>query len=307
MNPLRGIAFKLISVSLFMAMAAFVKATAEDVPPGEAMFFRAAFALPVTLIWLRARGEFPVGLRTKNPLGHVWRGLVGSAAMAFGFFALGLLPLPEVVAIGFAAPILATIFAAMFLGETIRAYRMFAVALGLVGVVIIVWPRLSGIDAGSATKLETVGAFAALLSATLAALAQVFVRKLTMTEATGAIVFWFSLTTAALSLLTAPFGWVMPSAGVFAMLVAAGLFGGLGQIFLTMGYRHAETAVIAPFDYAQMLFALVIGWFVFAEAPTSLTLAGAALTTSAGLLIIWRERRLGIERRLARKVMTPQG
>lgn len=307
MNPLRGITLKLLAVAVFMVMASLVKATADIVPPGEAMFFRSAFAIPLVLGWLWLTGELPGALRTTNPMGHVWRGLVGSCAMGFSFLALGLIPLPEAVAIGFAAPILATILAAMFLGETIRLYRLFAVALGLVGVTLVIWPRLGAIDAESATKLETVGAFAALLAAVFAALAQVFVRKLVHKETTGAIVIYFSLTATLLSLLSAPFGWVLPPTGPLALLIVCGLIGGLGQVLLTMSYRHAETSVIAPFDYAQIIFALLIGWFVFSEAPTGMMLTGAALSIVGGIVIIWRERQLGIERPQSRKVMTPQG
>ncbi|MEX2517707.1 MAG: DMT family transporter [Paracoccaceae bacterium] len=307
MNPLRGIAFKLLSVAVFMAMSTIIKATAAEVPPGEAMFFRSAFAIPPVLIWLFFIGEFPAALRTKNPMGHVWRGLVGTGGMAFSFLALGLIPLPEAVAIGFAAPILATIFAAMFLGETIRLYRIFAIALGLAGVFLVVWPRLGSIDAATATALETVGVFSALLAAIFAALAQVFVRKLVSIETTGAIVIYFSLTSTCLSLLSAPFGWTLPSGETMMLLILAGLLGGLGQVLLTISYRNAETSVIAPFDYAAIILALLVGWFVFSEAPTALMLSGAGLTVAAGVIIIWRERQLGIERAKSRKVMTPQG
>ena len=143
MSPLRGIAFKIASVVVFVAMASLIKATADQVPPGQAVFFRSIFAAPVIIVWLAQRRELPQGLRTTNPLGHVWRGLMGGTAMGLGFAGLGLLPLPEVTAIGYAAPILTVIFAAMFLGEEVRAFRLTAVALGLFGVMIVLSPRLS--------------------------------------------------------------------------------------------------------------------------------------------------------------------
>jgi len=152
-----------------------------------------------------------------------------------------------------------------------------------------------------------VGAMAALLGAVFAALAQVFVRKLIHSEKTATIVFYFSLTASILSLVTLPFGWVVPLPREAVLLVAAGLLGGVGQILLTESYRHAETGVIAPFEYVSMLLALVLGYVVFSEVPTASMLAGAALIVSAGLFIIWRERRLGLQRPGARKVMTPQG
>jgi drug/metabolite transporter (DMT)-like permease len=227
--------------------------------------------------------------------------------MALGFTALGLLPLPEVTAIGYGTPVLVTIFAAMFLGERIRTYRLAAVALGLIGVLIVLYPRLSGLSVESASKLETVGAMAVLLSTVFSALAACFVRKLVQTESTTAIVFYFSLTCSVLALMTLPFGWVIPAPEQLALLVGAGLLGGVGQILLTSSYRHADTAVIAPFEYTSILLALAVGWYVFDEAPTVPMLAGAGIVVVSGLIIIFRERQLGLERGQARKVMTPQG
>lgn len=307
MDPVRGIVLKLLSVCVFMAMATCIKAAADAAPAGEAVFFRSLFAIPPLLIWMAMRGELPAKLRTTNPMGHFWRGLVGVSSMGLGFLALGLLPLPEAVAIGYAAPLLATVFAAMFLGETVRLYRLAAVALGLAGVVMVLAPRLTVLDAEAATKLETVGAFAALMAAVFAALAQVFVRKLVLTEHTATIVFWFSVTSAALSLVTLPFGWVVPPLEATAMLIAAGVFGGIGQILLTSSYRHAETSVIAPFEYASMLLALGIGYVIFDEIPTWSMIGGAALVILAGIVIIWRERQLGIERRRAKGAVSPHG
>ncbi len=306
-NPVRGIGLKILSVAVFMGMATCIKAAAENIPAGQAVFFRSFFAIPPIVLWLALSGHLRSDLATKNPMGHFWRGLVGVSAMGLGFTALGLLPLPEAVAIGYAAPILATIFAAMFLGERLRLYRMGAVALGMLGVVVVLSPRLTVLDVETASKLETVGAFAALSGAVFAALAQVFVRKLVVEEHVAAIVFYFSLTASMFALLTIPFGWVCPTPWEAALLVGAGLLGGLGQILLTASYRLAETSVIAPFEYASMLLALAVGYFVFSEIPTWTMVGGAALVMLAGIIIILREHQLGMERQRARKAMTPQG
>jgi drug/metabolite transporter (DMT)-like permease len=306
-GPTRGILLKVASVAVFMAMSTCIKVVAVDIPAGQTVFFRSIFAIPVILVWLWLRHDLRTGLRTQNPVGHVWRGLIGCSAMALSFTALGLLPLPEVTAIGYAAPLLVTVFAAMFLGETVRFYRLSAVLLGLVGVLIVLSPRLSVLGIDEATKHETVGAMAMLLAAVFMALAVVFVRRMVQTEQTAAIVFYFSLTCTLLSLLTIPFGWVMPTGKEAVLLVAAGLLGGLGQILLTSSYRHAEAAVIAPFDYTSMLMALAIGYLLFDEAPTGAMLGGAALVVSAGLFIIWREHRLGLKRGQGRRIVTPQG
>ncbi|MFP4044539.1 MAG: EamA family transporter, partial [Rhodosalinus sp.] len=116
-----------------------------------------------------------------------------------------------------------------------------------------------------------------------------------------------SLTATGFSLLTLPFGWVWPAPWEAGLLIAAGLLGGVAQIFLTSAYRHADASVVAPFDYASMLFALGIGYFIFAEVPTWPMLAGAALIILAGVVILWRERQIGMARGRARAGLTPHG
>ena len=307
MRPLQGIALKVGSVLVFIVMSSLIKTTTTDIPAGEAVFFRSFFALPVIVAWLAMRRELATGLQAHNPISHIWRGLMGTLAMGLGFAGLGFLPLPEVTAIGYASPLLVVVFAAMFLGEEVRLFRISAVALGLTGVMIVLSPRLTVVSGDVASQREAFGAMLVLAGAFCSALAQVFVRKLVNTEKTAAIVFYFSLTSTVLSLTTLPFGWAVPTAWQFATLVLAGLLGGVGQILLTSSYRGTDASLIAPFDYASMIFALAIGYFVFAEVPTLTMLAGAALVIFAGILIIWRERKLGIERNKGRKAMTPQG
>ena len=306
-RPLRGILLKLGSVVVFIVMASLVKAVSDRVPAGQAVFFRSFFAIPVILVWLAMRGELRTGLRAADPMGHVWRGVVGPVAMGLGFAGAEFLPLPEVTAIGYAAPLLTVVFAAMFLGEDVRIFRISMVVLGITGVLIVLSPRLTLGGGDTVRTTEALGAMLVLGGAVFAALAQVFIRKLVHSESTAAIVFWFSVTASGLALVTLPFGWVVPTAGEAAMLVACGLLGGIGQILLTSAYREADASVVAPFDYASILFALAIGWWFFAEAPTVTMLAGAALVVLAGVLIIWREHRLGLERARQRKAMTPQG
>lgn len=299
MQPIHGILLKIASVCVFMCMASLIKATADVVPPGQAVFFRSFFALPIIFGWLAMRHELRDGWKTKNPLGHFWRGLVGTSAMGLGFTGLGLLPLPEVTAIGYAAPLLVVVFAAMFLDEKVGVFRLSTVALGMVGVLIVLAPRLS-VELG---VTETFGAVVVLMGAVLAALAQVFVRKLVRTEGTAAIVFWFTVTSSILALFTIPWGWAWPGWSASLLLILAGLFGGIGQIFLTSSYRYADASLVAPFDYTSMLLALGIGYFVFDEVPTRTMLIGAAIVIFAGVLIIWRERQLGLQRAQARKAM----
>ncbi len=305
MRPLRGIALKLASVVLFVIMGALIKATSDRIPAGQAMFSRAFFAIPVILAWLALRRELASGFRVVSPMGHVWRGLLGAMSMGLGFAALAYLPFPEVTALGYTAPLLTVIFAAIFLGEDVRAFRISMVVLGIVGVLIVLAPRLTLTRGDPGDTAQALGVMLVLSSAVFASLAQVTLRKLVQTETTSSIVFWLMVNVSLLSLVTLPFGWVMPTRAEAAMMVMSGVIGGVGQIFITSAYREADVSVIAPFDYASMLFALAIGYWIFGEVPTLAMLCGAALIILAGVLIIWRERRLGIERAKQRKAMTP--
>lgn len=304
MSPLRGMALKLCAVFLFVIMASLIKASSDVVPPGEAVFFRSFFALPVIIGWLALSGDLRTGLKTNNPWGHLFRGMFGVCAMAFAFAGLGLLPLPEVTVLGYAAPIMTVVFAAFVLGERIRLIRISAVFLGLIGVVIVMLPQLGNESLGTAARW---GVALVLLSATLRAMAHVYIRKLVQKETTSSVVFYFAMTASCLSLLTSPFGWVWPDPITAAQLIGAGLVGGVAQILLTSAYKHAEAAFLAPVDYASILFALVIGYTVFNEIPTVQTVIGAAVIIAAGVLIIWRERQLGVKRGPARSNLTPQG
>lgn len=304
-RPGLAVTLKLGAVFLFTTMAALIKATSADVPPGEAVFFRSFFAIPVIVAWLALRGELRHGLVAHNFTGHVWRGLLGTSAMGMTFAGLGLLPLPEVTAIGYATPIFTLILAALMLGERIRLVRISAVLLGLVGVMIMLWPRLGrGLDLEDAATLGAV----LILAATMArALVQIHVRRLVRTEHTAAIVFYFSVTASVMSLMTLPFGWVVPSFEIGLLLVLAGLLGGIAQILVTSSYRFGAASMLAPYDYASMIFAIVIGYVWFGELPTLVMTIGATLVIAGNVLVIWREHQLGLERNRVRSVLDPKG
>lgn len=313
-RPGRAIALKLCAVFLFMVMAALIKAASNDVPPGQAVFFRSLFAIPIIGLWLWQTGHLHDGIKTSNPMGHFWRGLIGTSAMALTFAGLALLPLPEVTAIGFATPMFTVILAAVLLGERFRLFRLSAVALGLVGVAIVIAPRLS--FAGGYTTAATFGALLVLGSALLRALVQIHVRRLVQTESTSAIVFYFSMTATCLSLMTLPLGWLFPvpalawtspGISVLGLIICAGLIGGVAQIMVTSSYRFGTASMLAPFDYSSMIFAMIIGWVVFREPPTQTILLGAALVIAGGVLIIWRERKLGLDRSKSKGKVPPHG
>jgi drug/metabolite transporter (DMT)-like permease len=296
MSPMRGILFKLGSVFILVLMFTLVKLVADRVPAGQTTFFRSACSLPVILVWLAWSGKLR-SIRTKNPLAHLGRGMAGAGSIGFVFAGLAFLPLPEVTAITYAAPLMVVVLAAVFLREKVGVFRFGAVALGMAGVLIIIAPRLTLGTQVDLAFAEALGVALVLLGAFCTALAHVFVRKMTATESTPAIVFWFLITASALALLTLPFGWVMPTPTEAAILVTIGFIGGFQQILMTAAYRNADASVLAPFDYTSLLFAIVIGYLLFSEVPTWTVLGGAGLVVVAGLVIVLRERQLEARRR----------
>ncbi|WP_170474172.1 DMT family transporter [Ruegeria arenilitoris] len=298
-RPILAVALKLSALFLFTSMSALVKALSEDFPPGELVFFRSLFAIPVIVIWLVARGELIQGFVVRKPMGHFWRGVLGTAAMGLTFTGLSLLPLPEVTAIGYATPIFTLILAAVMLGERIRMIRIGAVAIGLLGVLIMIWPRLGSSEMELAA---TIGAMCVLGATFARAFVQIHIRQLVQVDHPAAIVFYFSMTATLLSGLTAFWGWTMPTWEQAAILIAMGLIGGVAQILVTSSYRFGQASMLAPYDYTTMLFAIFIGYVWFDELPTFAILIGAALVIVGNVVVIWREHQLGLERGNARSL-----
>lgn len=304
-NPSRGIALKVGSTFVFTVMLVCVKAVADRIPPGEIVFSRSFFALVPIVAMLVWQGQLTESLWTKRPWLHVSRGAVGLIAMALNFSALAFLPLPEAMTIGYAAPLIIVALAALILHERVRLFRWTAVVIGFGGIVVILWPRFTLLSAGIVQDVALFGALLALLSAIFSAFAAIFVRSLTQTESIGTIVLYFALSSSLLSLATLPLGWVVPDATDALLLVATGLLGGMGQIMMTAAYRNADAGTIAPFEYISILWGVSLGYLVFGEAPTSSVLVGGAIVVAAGIFIIYRERKLGLERARQRGAMTP--
>ncbi|MFL6929904.1 MAG: DMT family transporter [Xanthobacteraceae bacterium] len=305
MNVLKGILLKLVSALMFAVMQALVRSVGENIPVGEVVFFRSLFAvIPVVVIYALRR-ELKAAIHTKRPLGHVGRGFVGLAGMFLNFASLARLPLAEVTAISFAAPLVTVALAAIMLKERVRIYRWSAVGVGFLGVIVMLAPHLDAARLAEHTPAQTLGAVFALTGAFCNAGAVIQTRRLTDTETTSSIVLYFSLVCAAGGLLTLPFGWVAPQGWELAALIATGLLGGTAHLILTESYRYAPASVVAPFDYSAILFAFVLGYAMFGEVPTGLVIVGAVIVVAAGLFVLWRERQLGLKR--ARDAEGPPG
>ena len=304
-GALTAIALKVLSVAIFVTMSSLIKATGT-LPAGQIVFFRSFFAVFPILFFLGFRKELRTAFSTARPLGHIARGVVGVCSMGLTFFALTRLPLPDAITLNYAQPLLVVVFSSLFLGEPIRIYRWSAVVVGLAGVVIISWPELTLLTSGTGfDDQEVLGVLAAFGGAGCSAVAAILVRSLVHSEKTATIVLWFSLVASAVALLTVPFGWQALTWQQTLLLVSAGFCGGIGQIFMTSAYRHAEVSTVAPFEYTSMILAIVVGYLAFDDVPTVHMLIGGAIVVGAGIFIIWRERQLGLARGAARKLVPP--
>jgi len=297
MNFRLAISIKLLSVLLFAMMSVLVRFVSETVPLGQVVFFRSAFAvIPVMAIYAWRR-ELGAAFRTKRPLGHVTRGLMAVVSMFLNFAALARLPLVDATAISFAAPFITVVLAAFILKERVRVYRWSAVIVGFVGVLVMLWPYLHvGTLIAAGATANTIGAACAITAAFTNAGATIQTRRLTDSETTASIVFYFSLICALAGLISLPFAWHAPNPTELAALTSIGLIGGLSHIFLTESYRYAPASVVAPFDYVALLLAYFFGYVLFGEIPGRYVYAGAAIVAGSGLFVIWRERQIGLER-----------
>ncbi|MDQ0998550.1 drug/metabolite transporter (DMT)-like permease [Phyllobacterium ifriqiyense] len=307
MNVMLGIGLKIASVCVFVGMSSLLKAS-DGIPAGQLVFFRSFFAIFPVIAFIAWQGQLAVAFKTKEPFSHFWRGFVGVSAMSLSFYGLTKLPLPEAIAISYATPLLTVVCSAIFLKETVRLYRWSAVGVGLIGVLIILWPRMSFFTGESEFGGDqAIGALATLGGAGLAAIAMLLVRKLVQTERTPTIVVYFSIASSLIALVSFPFGWVWPTGLQATYLIMAGIAGGVAQILLTESYRHADMSAIAPFEYTSMLLGLAIGYLLFGDIPTWEMIIGATIVIGAGIFIIYREHRLGLARARAKKASTPQG
>lgn len=286
-NPGLAIALRILSGVLFAGMAICVKVVSPVVPLGEIVFFRSAFALIPLIAFLWFRAEFPTGLATKNPGGHLLRASFGTLAMFASFAAIARLNVAEAVLIAQLAPILMTGAAVVLLSERLTMWRVGGLALGFAGVVVLVWPELGGDDTDTA---RLTGFMLAFLAAVLTAFALITVRRLNRTESPGAIAFYFVLASMAGGLATLPWGWVIPGGGTIFVLIGAGLFGGFAHIAMTLAFRYAETTRLAPFEYIALLWPILADLLIF-KLPLSTSFLFALPLVVLGVMFAAAEKK----------------
>lgn len=284
---IKGMGYMCIGV-LFLALGdAVAKWLGEVHSPFEIIFFRTLVALPLIAVL----AHFGGGLRTlgtRRPGVHLLRGFIYTGTM--GFFVLGLtmLPLAEATAIAFVAPLFVTLLSVPLLGERIARPVLAASALGFVGVVIVVRP---GGDAFNAGALSMVAA------ALCYALTMITARRYGGRESFWALVFYISLVPMLVAAATLPWVWRMPDPWHWPAFLAAGILGVGSTGFITLAFRYTPAAIAAPFDYTALIWAALLGWWVWGELPDIWVLAGSVLIISSGLAIAYHDRRTSLNRR----------
>ncbi len=259
-----GIALRIGATFFFTVMVIFVKLLADAVPLGQVVFFRSAVALIPLVFFLMWTGDFPSGLRTKRPIAHILRCLLGCTALFASFASLKYLPLAHASIIGYLAPVLAVVLARFLLGEQVNSMRWFAVVLGFLGMLVLVVP---GFQSAELDQAYLTGVVLALAMAVFTAGAKIQIRSLTQTENAGAIAFYFALTCACVGAVSVVWGWVRPEPLQLIYLCGAGIAGGIAHIMMTLALQHSEISKLAPFEYLSLIFAVLADFLLFGLLP----------------------------------------
>lgn len=288
-----AITLRVLSGLLFAGMVACVKFASSSAPTGQIVFYRSAFALIPLALYLMATREFPSGLRTKKPLGHLLRCLTGCVAMFGSFATLSYLPIAEATILTYLSPVIVAVLAGVFLKEDVTIVRWVGIALGVVGTIVLIAPQLSG----SVDKNYGFGVGLGIITAVVTAFAVIQIRNLARTENAGAIAFYFALVCAIAGLFTLPFGWAQTSAQELLTLIGAGMFGGFAHIAMTLSFKHAEASKLAPFDYLSLIWAVGTGFVLFGDLPTASFYFALPFLLVGAMLVAFRD---GFRRHLPR-------
>jgi len=273
-----GFLYMFLSIIGFSLMDVIVK-WSVDYPIGQVLFFRGFFGI-IFYFFIIPRDRLYNFYQTKRPGLHSLRCIAGLIAIVAIFIALRKLPLATVVSISFAAPIFTTIFSIFLLSEKVGIYRWLAVLVGFIGILVITEPGIS--------ELNIYYVFPIIFCLGLSYVA-ITLRQLSSTEPVWLISLFFSIAITLMSLITIPFGWVMPSFNHFIILSLIGIFGGVSNLWLSQSYKYSEVSLVTPLKYLTLVFAIIFGYFIWDEIPTIKTLIGALLVIISTLIIFRRE------------------
>lgn len=248
----------------------------------------------IEIVWARYLGQFvltcilvnpwtvPGAWRTGRPWLHLVRSLLLLGITLANFVALRYLQLDQAMSIMFSTPFFVALLAGPLLGEWIGPRRWIAIMVGFSGILVVIRPSAAGVHPA---------VLASLAGALCYALYNISTRRLAATDSTATMMFYSSAIGTVLSTLPLPWFWTAPTeTPVIANMVLSGAYGGAGHLLLVLAHRRAPAAVLAPFLYLQMVWAVLLGWLVFAQVPSRWTLAGTAIVVASGLYLITRER-----------------
>jgi drug/metabolite transporter (DMT)-like permease len=268
------------AVAAFAGMDALLKAFSAYYPALEVAALRGAASLPFLVLPLLIRGRLRDLRPHRFPL-HLLRGLLMIGVLGGFIYSVRVLSLADAYSIFLAAPLIVTALSVPVLREHVDWRNWVVIVVGLIGVVTMLRP--------SASSLVTLGAVAALLSATAYALSAIALRIVTQTDTTSSVVFWtIALMTLCTSLIAFP-GWVPLRPQHWGLLLAMGVFGAIGQSLLTEAFRAAPPSVVAPFEYTSLLWGIGIDWTFWGVLPGARVLAGGGIVIASGLYLIWHE------------------
>jgi drug/metabolite transporter (DMT)-like permease len=261
-------------LSLMLVMAVAGREATRELNVFELMELRSllGFALLAPLIW-RAGG--PSILKTARLPQHIARNLVHYGAQIGWFFALTLIPIGQVVAIEFTMPIWTALLAASFLGERITLFKLAAIALGLIGVIVIVRP-----DTGSVNP----GQLIALIAAMGFGISIALVKSLTRTEPTVSIIFWMLVVQFCAGLFPSLYVWTWPSTEAWGWIVVIAVCGTFSHFCMARAMLYADATIVVPMDFLRVPLTATAGWLIYSERLDLFTLLGAALILSGNLL-----------------------
>ena len=214
-------------------------------------------------------------MRTSRPLQHIGRNLIHYAAQLGWFFALTLISLGQVVAIEFTMPIWTAILAASFLGERMTVWKISAIVLGVVGVIVIVRPATGEINPGQLIALAAAVGFGISIA---------MMKSLTRTETTVAIIFWMLVIQFVAGFLPTIYVWVWPSLYAWGWMVVIAFCGTYSHYCMARAMLHADATVVLPMDFLRVPLTATVGWLIYSERLDIFTVLGAALILTGNLL-----------------------
>ena len=274
------------SSATFTLAAAAVKGLEGAIPIAQVILFRNLFSIPVLLLMIPRAGGIAV-LRPRHIRWHVARICCGMMGMVGAFVGYTYLPLATATVLGFTMPLFLTALSVVLLKEKVGWRRWSAVGVGFAGVALVARPGFG--DA----SLPVWPVVAVLVGSFAWALAMMSIRRMGQAGENGVtIVLWFAIGAAVVSSIATIPVWVDPDPRQWALLAAIGLVSAVAQLMMTEAYRRGETTLLAPFEYASLLWTMLLGVAIWGEWPGVLDLAGFAVLVGAGLFIWWRETRL---------------